>query len=174
MVPPTPQLTVFPHESIVEPHERPLHVPPAGTHASGPQPALHVTGAPQLSVVGPHRWLHQLGSEVQSHWFVDPSQNTPSPLWQLFPHPVVTPQLFGPDPQCVTHQLLSTSHPASATSSDPSDVPLSSPPSASGVALTSSATSAPASTSGWVVTSLSESAPTVPSWSVVPSPPPSG
>jgi hypothetical protein len=160
-VPPVPQLTVLPQESLVVPHDTPSHGPASGTHASGPQPVVQFTGRPQLSVVSPHRLLHQLGSDVQSHWLVDASQKIPSPIPQVLPQPVEMPQLSSPSPQWATHQLLSTSQDASAGASAVSPASLAGPVSAP-ASSTSCVTSAAAS----LVESCVASSPSVPSCGV--------
>jgi hypothetical protein len=82
IVPPDPQLTTLPQLSLAVPHARPAHGLPVGTHASAPHTPQSCV-SPQLSETEPQRVLHQVGSCVQSHRLVDPSQKTPSPVPQM-------------------------------------------------------------------------------------------
>jgi hypothetical protein len=104
VVPPAPQLTGWPQESIAVPHCFPAHGLPVGTqphvfdvHVAPPSQPPQLTVRPQLSVSGPQRPSHQCGSLVQSQRLADASQK--SPAGQLGEQPMACPQLSGPVPQ---------------------------------------------------------------------------
>jgi hypothetical protein len=144
IVPLTPQFTVFLQESVAVPQDKPAQALPVGTQASGAQ-VPQSRSRPQLSVTELHRFVHQVGSVVQSHWLVDASQKTPSPVPQMFPQIVLSPQLFGPVPQWSTHQdkiaTQASSSAASPTCASPASSEETSPPSAASSPGPSTATS---------------------------------
>jgi hypothetical protein len=116
IVPLTPQFTVFLQESVAVPHDSPVQALPVGTQASAPH-VPQLSGRPQLSVTEPHRLAHHAGSCVQSHWPVDASQKTPSPLPQMLPQTMSLPQLSLPGPQWSTHHDTIGAHASASAAS---------------------------------------------------------